>query len=365
MADGLGIDRHHFIIVVLDQCGYFFVIAVEGADLVALFIGIEGAEIVIMNKACIKLFTVVADYADILGIFAGRGNKGAVYKVRFAVVIEHGVAVAVDPKVDIGDFGENIGGAIGNTGIVIAKVSKADDDVAAFCVQLIALCLSDLGKPVLVEAEADNVVGVGLGDGLGSSHTEDTDLIVFGLDDDIIVKYEAAVLFIGDVGSKDGEVHQLGQLEKMLIAIVEIMVAGSHCAVTDCVHGVDSGLAPRSGYDGKSVKGVACVENDDLCAGTLIFVCKIPDCGHTHAGAVLLDPAMAVIGVKNDKLTGEVRVIARKDDRSKCAAHNGEHQCDCHYKRRESKAFFHEEYLLCICLMIVPQPAMRVNNRKQ
>ena len=70
------------------------------------------------------------------------------------------------------------------------------------------------------------------------------------------------------------------------------------------------------------MKGVACIKDEDGSARILVAVCKILDGGHTHAGAVLLDPAVAVIGVKNNELTGEVIIFTGESYRSKYAAHH-------------------------------------------
>ena len=267
-------ELHHLIIVILNESGDFGIIAVElGDNLAVLLVGV--AEIRIVNKTCIEFGTVIGDNTDILGIFTGGCDKSTVYEMRFAVIIEDAVAVTVDPEVDIDYLLEHIGGTVGGAGNIIAEVSKADDDVAAELLQLIALCLCNAGKVVLIEIKTDNIIGVGLGNGFGGSHTEYADGVFAAGNHDMIAEYEAAVLFIGNVCGKNGEIHLLFKLEDMLVTIVEIMVAGSHCAVTDCVHDVNCGFTAACGHDGKAVKGVACIKDEDGSARILVAVCKI------------------------------------------------------------------------------------------
>ena len=220
--------------------------------------------------------------------------------------------MAVNEHVNAGDLLQQINGAVGGSGglIVNAQVAQADDVVAPGLGQLVNL---RLGHSVHIlaggELHANRLAGVALGLGLGGVQTEHAQLdAVLGLKDDVVAKGQLAV--IGDVGGQDGELSGPGQLGQVLIAVVELVVAGGGRVVAGHVHQLNGNSALGGAHRGLALAEVAGVHHQNIRAGLLVQGLQ-----RGHLG-VALDGAVDVVGVENDDRAVSLRRYLKRGGRS-------------------------------------------------
>ena len=210
---------------------------------------------------------------------------------------EGGVGVAVDEGVKAGGVGNDFLAHPGGGLLVDAEVSEADDIIGARGLGRVDGLLHRIVEvsAVVALAEAIDVIAVGvlevggggLGEGLRRADADKRDLHALDLEDLISVEVGLAVL-AGEVGGDVGILRQiLGNVQELIHAIVELMVAGNGSIVLEVVHDVDDVLALGERADHAALNMVARV-NEQIRA--LVQRCDL---------GILLVVAVNIVGVQN------------------------------------------------------------------
>ena len=199
--------------------------------------------------------------------------------------------MTIDEQIDAGDLLQQIDGAVAGGLLIDAQVAQADDVIAVR--QSLYLLLSD-GKHILAgsKAHALDLGGVGLGSSLRRIQTKHADGGTIGSGKHRIL-LQSSLTINSDVGSQDGELSLLSQSLQVLIAIVELVVAGDRHIVTDHVHQLNSSSALRNADGGLALNEVTSVHNQDVSALSLILGLQSSDLGIT------IDGAMDIVGMQD------------------------------------------------------------------
>ena len=216
---------------------------------------------------------------------------------------EGGVGVAVDEGVKAGGVGNDFLAHPGGGLLVDAEMAEADDIIGARGLGRIDGLLHRLVEvsAVVALAEAEDVVAIGvlevggggLGEGLRRADADKRDLHALDLEHLISVEVGLAVL-AGEVCGDIGILRQiLGNVQELVHAIVELMVAGNGSIVLEVVHDVDDVLALGERADHAALNMVARV-NEQI--RVLVQRCDL---------GILLIVAVNIVGVQNgDVLLG-------------------------------------------------------------
>ena len=139
-----------------------------------------------------------------------------------------------------------------------------------------------------------------LGLGLGGVQAKYAQLhTVLSLQDKVVTEGQLAV--IGDVGGQDGELSGIRQLGQILIAIVELVVAGGRHIVADHVHQFDGGQALGGAHGGLALAEVTGIHQIHGSASGLVQGLQGGDLG------IALNCAMGVVGVEDDDCAVRLR----------------------------------------------------------
>ena len=216
---------------------------------------------------------------------------------------EGGVGVTVDEGVKAGGVGNDFLAHPGGGLLVDAEMAEADDIIGARGLGRVDGLLHRIVEvsAVIALAEAIDVVAVGvlevgrggLGKGLRRADADERDLHALDFKDLIGVEVGLAVL-AGEVGGDVGILRQiLGNVQELVHAIVELMVAGNGSIVLEVVHDVDDVLALGERADHAALNMVARV-NEQIRA--LVQRCDL---------GILLVVTVNIVGVQNgDVLLG-------------------------------------------------------------
>jgi len=211
------------------------------------------------------------------------------------------VAVAVDEQVDAGGVGNHIDGAVAGALVIHAQVADAHNQVAARFLQRVNLRLR-AGIQLLARGEGDaaHLVRMGLGHGLGGVQAEHAHLEIALFKDHMILEFELAADFIGDVGGQDGEVGKLGVLQQVVDAPVQLMIAGRHRVIARGVHEFKGGLAVVQVDQGRALGGVARIQQQHLRALSLQVLFHLRDGGIAPYAIGGHGAAMNIVGMQNN-----------------------------------------------------------------
>ena len=166
---------------------------------------------------------------------------------------EGGVGVTVDEGVKAGGVGNDFLAHPGGGLLVDAEMAEADDIIGARGLGRVDGLLHRIVEvsAVIALAEAIDVIAVGilevgrggLGKGLRRADADERDLHALDLEHLVSVEVGLAVL-TGEVG---GEIRVLGQIlgnvQELIHAVIELMVAGNGRIVLEVVHDVNDVLA--------------------------------------------------------------------------------------------------------------------------
>ena len=213
------------------------------------------------------------------------------------------MGVTVDEGVKAGGVGNDFLAHPGGGLLVDAEMAEADDIIGARSLRGVDGLLHRIVEvsAVVALAEAIDVIAVGilevgrggLGKGLRRADADERDLHALDLEHLISVEVGLAVL-AGEVGGDVGILRQiLGNVQELIHAIVELMIAGNGSIVLEVVHDVDDVLALGERADHTALNMVARV-NEQIRA--LVQRCDL---------GILLVVAVNIVGVQNgDVLLG-------------------------------------------------------------
>ena len=210
---------------------------------------------------------------------------------------EGGVGVTVDEGVKAGGVGNDFLAHPGRGLLVDAEMAEADDIIGARglgCVDGLLHRLVEVSAVVAL-AEAIDVIAVGilevgrggLGKGLRRADADKRDLHALDLEHLISVEVGLAVL-AGEVCGDIGILRQiLGNVQELIHAIVELMIAGNGSIVLEVVHDVDDVLALGERADHAALNMVARIHEQ---IRVLVQRCDL---------GILLVVAVNIVGVQN------------------------------------------------------------------
>ena len=210
---------------------------------------------------------------------------------------EGGVGVAVDEGVKAGGVGNDFLAHPRRGLLVDAEMAEADDIIGARGLSRIDGLLHRIVEvsAVVALAEAIDVVAVGvlevggggLGKGLRRADADERDLHALDLEHLISVEVGLAVL-AGEVCGDIGILRQiLGNVQELIHAIVELMIAGNGSIVLEVVHDVDDVLALGERADHAALNMVARIHEQ---IRVLVQRCDL---------GILLVVAVNIVGVQN------------------------------------------------------------------
>ena len=205
--------------------------------------------------------------------------------------------MAVDEGVKAGGVGNDFLAHPGGGLLVDAEMAEADDIIGARGLGRIDGLLHRIVEvsAVVALAEAIDVIAVGilevgrggLGKGLRRADADKRDLHALDLEDLISVEVGLAVL-AGEVCGDIGILRQvLGNVQELIHAIVELMVAGNGSIVLEVVHDVDDVLALGERADHAALNMVARIHEQ---IRALVQRCDL---------GILLVVAVNIVGVQN------------------------------------------------------------------
>ena len=210
---------------------------------------------------------------------------------------EGGVGVAVDEGVKAGGVGNDFLAHPRGGLLVDAEMAEADDIIGARGLGRVDGLLHRLVEvsAVIALAEAIDVIAVGilevggggLGKGLRRADADKRDLHALDLEHLISVEVGLAVL-AGEVCGDIGILRQiLGNVQELVHAIVELMIAGNGSIVLEVVHDVNDVLALGERADDISLNVVARIHEQ---IRALVQRCDL---------GILLVVAVNIVGVQN------------------------------------------------------------------
>ena len=210
--------------------------------------------------------------------------------------------MSVDEEINAVDLFQQIHGAVALGLVVNAQVAQADNVLAALRLQGVHLLLGAVEHLLAgQEGHALNLGGMGLGGGLRGVQAEEADLGAVGGGEHLVgLKGHLAV--VQHVGGHDGELSVLGQLGQVLIAVVELMVAGGGQIVARQVHQFHGRGALGRADHGFTLAEIAGVHQQDVGASGLKGVLQRSGLGIAGNGAVNVvgvqdhDAALHVLG---------------------------------------------------------------------
>ena len=226
-------------------------------------------------------------------------------------------------------------------------MAKAHDDVAAGGLQRVHLILSNFEHGLTGgERHAFDLAGVGLCGGLRGFQTEHADLLAAGGGEDLVVP-EGRFAVIQGVGGEDGELGGLGQLHKIIIAVVKLVVSQRSGVIAREVHQLNGCGALRGADAGIALNIVSGVQQQNIGAAVLIILLQ---CGHL---GIARNGAVDIIGVQNHGRAGQVRgrsgnggsrSVCRRRDGNNVGSAGGDSQRAYHRRcQQQGKELFHAE----------------------
>ena len=199
-------------------------------------------------------------------------------------------------------------------------MAQTHDHVAALSLQRIHLLLGALHQ--LVAGEEGNALdlgGVGLGGCLRGVQAEHADLgAVGGGEGHVVLKGGLAV--VEHVGRHDGELRLTGQSAEVLVAIVELVVAGRGQIIARQVHQLHGRCALAGADGGVALAEIAGIHEQHIGAHVLIGLFQ--GCGL----GVAVDGAVHIVGVQDHHSAAEVIGRFRGRDRDAQGEHHGHDQ---------------------------------------
>ena len=252
---------------------------------------------------------------DRVEVRAGLGqDDGLAFLVLHFLHGDGAVGVAVDEGVKAGGLGDDFLACPRRGGGIVAQMSQSDDVVGVLGlrsvdgnlhvgVQLIAV---DGVEPVGLRL-VHEVGGRRLRDGFGGGDADDGDLLAADGEDLIRIE-DARAVDVAEVRGQVGEAGLLGDLQRALHAVVELVVAESCGIVFGGGHHLDDLLALIERAVGGALNVVARVKQED--AGGDLRGLRL-QIGNVVVGQSLIDIGVDVVGVVDDDLVvGGQHVVA-------------------------------------------------------
>ena len=245
--------------------------------------------------------------ADGIKVRAGLGqDDGVAFLVLHLLHGDGAVGVAVDEGVKAGGLGDDILASPRSGGGIVAQVTQSDDIVGVLSLRGVDGSLHIFVQGVAV----DGIEPVGLRlvhevgrrrlrDGFGRGDTDDGDLLAADGEDLIRIEDSRAVINLAEVRRQVGEAALLGDLERALHAVVELMVAEGGRVVTGSGHHLDDLLALIERAVSGALNVVARIEQED--AGCDLRGLRL-QIGNVVVGQSLIDIGVDVVGVIDDDL---------------------------------------------------------------
>ena len=236
-------------------------------------------------------------------------------------------------------------------------MGQGDDVVAALGLQRVHLLLG-AGHQLLalVEGQALDVVGVGLGHGLGGVQTKDAHLANVGLKGHVVAKDGLPALGVDDVGGQDGELGGGRIGLQRLHLVVELVVARGGGVIARGVHEGHGAGALVQAHQSGALAEITGGEQQHAGSGGLKVLLQGGHAGsadglpfHRHVvavGVVGVDDHQLAVHVRRDGVGGNggLRLLRCKGGRGQAHDHGG-----CQQQREHLLFHFPDFHLSVPC----------------
>ena len=251
------------------------------------------------------------------------------------------MAVAVQQGVNAADMGNHVGIGPGLALGLVAQVAHDDDVIGALGAGGVHGLLHGVieGFAGLVRHEVVNevavfileVAGGGGADGIGGGDADKGDLHAADFLHEPGLQQQLAVFV--EVAADVGEVGLFCELQEVLHAVVELMVAGDGRVVAHDVHDVDDGGAFGHGADGLALDGVAVIHQEHIIGLGEVFLDRVK----TRVAPALVDAAVDITGEEDD----QVALLRGRLSRGPDAAESDEKRRQYAHCEDQRQCFFH------------------------
>ena len=260
-------------------------------------------------------FSVNDHHADGIEVFAGLGqHHGLAVLAGHFPAGDGGVGVTVDEGIQAGNLGDDLLAGPGAGGGIVTQMPQTNDNISIFGHSINgSLHIRSQSRAVLAAGDSVDVIAIfilevgggGLGKGLGGCNAHEGHLQaagglegVGGIQNGLALD---AVLFPVEVAGDVGEIGSFHIGQRLLHAVVELMVAQGSNIVTGGIHQRDDGVALVHGSVGGSLNMVTGICQQDIALAVGFLQLRL-DAGNDIIAQGVVDVGVDIVGVEDDHI---------------------------------------------------------------